>query len=90
MFIPSLKFHTKSVQRLDLVFDHYLEDSLKAGTRSNRGTGVRRKVTENGILTSNWKIFLRCSENKKELFPFLSKNTIDRLKDYQIAVATTD
>ena len=77
MFIPYLKFHTKSVQRLDLVFDRYLEDSLKTGTYSNRGTGVRRKVTENGILPSNWKTFLRCSENKKELFPFLSKNTID-------------
>ena len=41
MFIPYLKFHTKSVQQLDLVFDRYLEDSLKTGTRSNRGTGVR-------------------------------------------------
>ena len=41
VFIPYLKFHTKSVQQLDLVFDRYLEDSLKTGTRSNRGTGVR-------------------------------------------------
>ena len=72
------------------MFDLYLEDSLKTGARSNRGAGVRRKVTENGILPSNWKPFLRCSENKKELFPFLSKNTIDRLKDYKIVVATTD
>ena len=90
VFIPYLKFNTKSVQRLDLVFDRYLENSLKTGTRSNRGTGVRRKVTENGILPSNWKTFLRCSENKKELFPFLSKNTIDGLKDYKVNVATTD
>ena len=47
MFISYLKFHTKSVQRLDLVFDRYLEDSLKTGTRSNHGTRVSRKVTEN-------------------------------------------
>ena len=72
------------------MFDRYLEDSLKTGTHSNRGTGVRRKVTENGILLSNWKKFLRCSENKKELFPFLSKYTIDGLKDYKIVIATTD
>ena len=72
------------------MFDLYLEDSLKTGIGSNRGAGVRRKVTENGILPSNWKPFLRCSENKKELFPFLSKNTIDGLKDYKIVVATTD
>ena len=32
----------------------------------------------------------RCSENKKKFFPFLSKNTVDGLKDYKIVVATTD
>ena len=36
---------------------------------------MRRKVTTNGILSSNWVTFLRCSENKKEFFPFLSENT---------------
>ena len=34
VFVPYLKFHTKSVHRLDLVFDRYLEDNLKTGTRS--------------------------------------------------------
>ena len=53
VFIPYLKFHTKSVQRLHLGFDRYLEDSLKTGAHSNRGTGVRQKVTENGIPPSN-------------------------------------
>ena len=47
VFVPYLKFHTKSVQRLDLVFDRYFEDGLKVGTQSNCGTGLRREVTEN-------------------------------------------
>ena len=62
------------------MFNRYLQDSLKTGTRSNRGAGVRQKVTENGRLPSNWKTLLRCSEHKKEPFSFLSKNTIDDLK----------
>ena len=37
------------MQRLDLVFDRYFEDSPKVGTQSNRGTGVHRKMTENGM-----------------------------------------
>ena len=55
--------------------DRYFENSLKVGTCKDRGLGERRKVTTNGILPSNWVTFLRCSENKKECFPFLSENT---------------
>ena len=65
VFVPYLKYDTKSVQRLDLVFDRYFKDGLKVGTRSNCGIGVRREVTENGMLPSNWKTFLRCSEERK-------------------------
>ena len=75
------------MQRLDLVFDRYFEDSPKVGTQSNRGTGVHRKMTENGMLLSNCKTFLRRSKNKKELFPFLSKKTVHELNDYRVVVA---
>ena len=78
------------MQRLDLVFDRYFEDGLKIGTQSNRGTGACRKVIENEMLTSNWKKFLCCSENKKELFPFLSKKTVHELNDYKIYVAAAN
>ena len=30
--------------RIDLVFDVYLDDSLKAATRAKRGRGLRRHV----------------------------------------------
>ena len=51
VFISYLEFHTKSVQRLDLLFYRYFESSLKFGTRSNHGRGVPQKVTENGNAT---------------------------------------
>ena len=47
-------------------------------------------MTGNGILPCNWKTFLRCSENKKELFPILSKKTVYELNDYKIVVAAAD
>ena len=76
VFIPFiLNSPPSSVKRIDIVWDRYFENSLKLGTRKNRGTGVRCKVTTNGVLPSNWVTFLRCSENKKEFFPFLSQNT---------------
>ena len=58
--------------RVDMVFDTYPSVSLKGITRLKRGEGVRRKVTSSSITPSNWKGFLRSSENKTELFRFLS------------------
>ena len=48
-------------------------DSPKEKMRSDRGTGVRRKVKPNSYLSNDWSTFLRCSENKSELFESLSK-----------------
>lgn len=72
VFIPYLKSRTILVQRVDLAFDMHFKDSLKSRTHSNHRIGLRRKVTEEEILPNNWRTFLWCSENKKQLFPFLS------------------
>ena len=63
----------QSVRRLDIVWDVYLADSLKARTRSKRGQGQRRKVLPLAPLPSTWKSFLKNDENKSDLFCFLSK-----------------
>lgn len=47
-------------------------------------------MTENGMLPSNWRTFIGCSKNKKELLPFLSKKTVKKLHDYKIVVAAAD
>ena len=88
-FIPFIAHLLKNVKRLDLVWDRYFDDSLKICTRDKRGAGVRRKVSGNGVLPNNWQTFLRCSENKSELFPFLSKLLVSHVQE-KLVVATDD
>ena len=48
------------------MWDRYLENSLKQGTREARGTGTRRRVCDNAAIPLNLKSFLRLDDNKKE------------------------
>ena len=58
---------------MDLVWDRYIEDSLKSTARVKRGKGVRRRVVAGGVIPGNWQNFLHVDKNKTELFSFLSK-----------------
>ena len=80
VFVPYLEYQASNVERLDLVWDVYIESSLKNSTRGKRGQGVRRKVTPTGCIPRNWQSFLRCGGNKQELFPFLSRIVIKKMK----------
>ena len=77
VFIPHLKSYLATTERLDIVWDQYLPNSLKAHTREKRGRarGIRRKVAAATKLPGNWQDFLRDDKNKHELFEFLS-NTV--------------
>ena len=66
-FLPYEKSQLRHVKHVDIVWDEYVENSLKATTRSERGTGVRRRDTANNQLPRNWKEFLRVDENRREL-----------------------
>ena len=46
--------------------------SLKAATRTKRGTGMRLRVMPSGSLPRNWSNFLHNDDNKSELFHYLS------------------
>jgi len=72
VFLPYIFGQLQSVRRLDIVWDVYLADSLKAGTKSKRGQGHCRKVLPLAPLPSTWKS-LKNDENKSDLFCFLSK-----------------
>ncbi|CAB4022060.1 Hypothetical predicted protein, partial [Paramuricea clavata] len=50
-----------------------------SGTRSNRGSGVRRLVKPNGSMPNNLSTFLRCDENKTELFPLIVKSLTENI-----------
>jgi len=77
VFLPYIFGQLQSVRRLDIVWDVYLANSLKAGTKSKQGQGHRSKVLPLAPLPSTWKSFLKNDENKSDLFCFLSK-TIER------------
>ena len=72
IFVPYVVSQLSHVSRLDLVWDQYDTNSLKAATRAKRGIGIRRKVMATADLPRNWADFLRNDDNKTELFHFLS------------------
>ncbi len=75
IFLPYITKQLQVVQRLDVVWDEYVQSSLKAYTRSTRGKGCRRRVESSNTVPKNWLEFLRNEDNKRELFSFLSLKT---------------
>lgn len=71
IILPHITSFAQGHFRVDIVFDVYRDESLKGETRRKRGVGYRRKVTDNTRPPTFWNSFLRCNENKTELFGFL-------------------
>ena len=62
----------QSVQRIDIIWDRYIPNSLKAQTRDKRGRGVRRRVESEVRLPANWGEFLKEQSKKTEMFQHLA------------------
>ena len=75
IFLPYIKQLIENVQKLDLVWDEYIPNNLKASTRQKRGTGARRRVLPS-MVPRNWQEFFRLDDTKKELFLFLSEQVM--------------
>lgn len=71
-FIPYVTKSMIFLNRLDIVWDKYIEGSLKRHTRYTRGKGQAKLVKENAPIPSNWMSFLRNNENKTGLFEMLA------------------
>ncbi len=63
-------------ERIDIIWDDYKHDSLKATARNNRGKGIRIKVNKQVKVPRNFQDFLRDSKNKQELFEFLTSYVV--------------
>ncbi|MES9879449.1 MAG: hypothetical protein ABW185_01030 [Sedimenticola sp.] len=64
--------------RLDIVFDTYPENSLKAQTQSKRSTPGATTIVEGSTpVPQDWNKFLANRNNKIQLFQFLSKSVIE-------------
>lgn len=76
VFVPYISNQLQGVHRADIIWDSYLDDSLKASTRERRGKGLRRRVLPAVTVPKSWRDFLRINDNKTELFAFLSEQSI--------------
>ena len=82
-FLAYVEHQLDKALRVDVVWDDYRPDSLKAQTRDVRGKGIRRRVKPNNAVPKHWAEFLRINENKTELFAFLSKEIVTISTDKQ-------
>ncbi len=48
IIIPFIEKHLAIAKRVDVIWDRYLPESLKATTRKRRGTGVRQRLPSDG------------------------------------------
>ena len=90
VFIPYVVRQLQHVSRLDLVWDSYRADSLKASTREHRGKGVRRRVVDLAVIPGNWQSFLRVDSNKVELFSYLSTMLAESFQEERKELVVTD
>ena len=79
VFLPYVKHLLQDVARVDVVWDIYREESLKAQTQQSRGTGTQLRVANNTCIPVNWKHFLRVDANKNGLFQLLA----NAIQEYQ-------
>lgn len=70
------QFISDTVIRVDMVFDVYGKDSLKASIRQKRGKGTRRHVEGKFVVPSNWQDFPREDKNKPELFHLIAERVV--------------
>lgn len=75
VFVPYISAQLEKTNRVDIVWDIYLPDSLKSTTREKRGKGIRKRVASSTLMPKNWKDFLHVDDNKTELFSFLSQES---------------
>ena len=77
VFIPYVKKQLERTTRVDVMWDTYVPDSLKEFTREKRRKGIRRKVSGQTKIPGKWMDLLRDSENKKELFAFITSKVAE-------------
>ena len=73
VFLPHMLEKLKSVDRLDIIWDRYLPQSLKQATKQKRGSNCRMYVKECTPVPSKLGTFSKLEQNKAKLFYFLDE-----------------
>ena len=76
-FLRQVTSHlSDSCTRVDVLFDRYVKNSIKGGTRDKRkekkSRGIRRNVDNRDQRIGNWERFIILEDNKASLAHFLS------------------
>ena len=82
--------HTGSQSdHIDVIFDRYYQESVKAGTRirQKQGTAVRRVMHTTVPLPAEWKGFLSVPKNKADLCRLLAATLIEQAPQDKVVVA---
>ena len=87
--VDKIKKAVNGVERLDLVFDVYREDSSKAETRDCRESSVRVSVMDTTPIVKDFKRFLRHNDNKTELFCMIADKVSECLNDVSATIICT-
>ena len=90
VFLPYIRHQLEGAERVDVVWDSYHNSSIKESTRDKRGKGVRRKVAGPNKIPGKWQDVLKDSDNKKELFAFLSEKVgTTQFPDGKVVIITS-
>ena len=75
--MPFLRRKLQAVNGVDVIWDRYLDSSIKGATREKQSADLRRKVNPQTKIPLKWSDFLHDHSNKIELFSLLT-NTAAR------------
>lgn len=88
LFIGVVKSYLADSARVDVVFDRYLPNSIKHGTRIKRARGskgIRRIIDGRNVkIPDNWTTYISVPENKASLAKFLSEEMINIVTEGEI------
>ena len=91
VFIPYIRREHESTSRLNIVWDKYVDTSLKATAREKRGHGGGVRVTRQGKVPKKWPEFLRDSKKPRRSYSsFSEKQTEQWPENKVVCVATGD
>jgi len=75
VFLSYITSQLQHMNRLDVVWDEYIADSLKAETRTLRGKGIRRPVEPFNLIPGNWQEFFRSWRLAQQPLPPTNKSS---------------
>ena len=88
IFLPYIINQLRNVERVDVVWDRYLPDSLEDSAQGKKGKDIRRCIRPDTRIPGNWTAFLRVDKSKQELFLYLADQLTTIGTDHGEVVST--